>query len=88
MPLRPNWRKLRTTNNPMGRKIELDDKEYDVDNLNDKAQAALTSLEFATMQIQEMSNMQKILQRAKNSYIEGLKKEMLSNKAGFLFDNE
>ena len=72
----------------MGRKIELDDKEYDVDNLNDKAQAALTSLEFATMQIQEMSNMQKILQRAKNSYIEGLKKEMLSNKAGFLFDNE
>ncbi len=72
----------------MNQRIKLDDKEYDVENLSDHAQATLASMEFATKRVQELTNMQAILQRAKISYIEGLKREVLSNKAGFLFSEE
>ena len=72
----------------MGQKIKLDDKEYDVENLSDQAKATLASLQFATTRMQELTNMQALLQRAKNSYVESLKKEILSNKAGFLFGDD
>ena len=72
----------------MGQKIKLDDKEYDVENLTDKAKAALALLQFATTRIQELTNMQALLQRAKNSYVDSLKKEMLSNKSGFMFGDD
>ena len=68
----------------MGQKIKLDDKEYDVENLSGKAKATLASLQFATTRMQELNDMQALLQRAKKSYIESLKQEMLSSKAGFL----
>ena len=72
----------------MARKIKLDDVEYEVDNLSDQAKATLLALQFANTRMKELSNMQVLLQRAKNSYVDSLKKEMLSNKAGFLFDDE
>lgn len=72
----------------MGQKIKLGDKEYDVENLSDEANATLASLKFATTRIQELTDMQALLQRAKNSYLNSLKREMLSNKSGFLFDEE
>ena len=72
----------------MGQKIKLDDMEYDVENLSDEASATLASLQFVTKRIQELNNMQALLQRAKKSYVESLKQEMLSSKAGFLFGND
>lgn len=72
----------------MGQKIKLGDKDYDVENLTDQAQATLTSLQFATTRMQELTNMQALLQRAKNSYMDSLKKEMLSSKSGFLFGDD
>ena len=72
----------------MGQIIKLHDKEYDVENLSDQAKATLASLQFATVKLQELNNLQAILQRAKNSYIETLKQEMLSNKAGFLLGED
>ena len=72
----------------MGQKIKLDDNDYDVENLSDKARATLASLQFATTRMQELTNMQALLQRAKNSYMESLKKEMLSSKSGFLFNDD
>ena len=71
----------------MSQKIKLDDKEYDVSDLSENAKATLASLQFATQRIQELNNMQALLVRAKNSYVEGLKREMLSNKAGYLLED-
>ena len=71
----------------MGQKIKLDDKEYDVENLSDRAKTTLASLQFATQRLQELNNMQALLVRAKNSYVEGLKKEMISSKAGYILDD-
>ena len=72
----------------MGQKIKLDDKEHDVENLSDKAKATFAMLQFATKQMQELTNMQSILQRAKNSYVQSLKQEMVSNKAGLLLGED
>ena len=72
----------------MGQKIKLDDKEYDVENLSDQAKAALALLQFATTRMQELNNMQALLQRAKKSYDESLKQEMLSSKAGIVLGED
>ena len=72
----------------MAQKIKLDDTEYEVESLSQEARAKLNLIQFATKREQELTNMQALLQRAKNSYIESLKQEMLSKKAGFLFDED
>jgi len=71
----------------MSQKIKLGDKEYDVNNLSEKGRTTLASLQFATQRLQELNNMQALLVRAKNSYVEGLKKEMISSKAGYLLED-
>ena len=72
----------------MGQKLKLGKDEYEVENLSDQAKATLASLRFADTRMQELSNMQSLLRRAKNSYIDSLKKEMLANKAGLLIDDD
>ena len=72
----------------MGQKIKLDDKEYDIENLSEQAKATLASLQFATSRMQELNNMQALLQRAKNSYIEIIKQEMVTKKAGLFLEDD
>ena len=70
----------------MAQKIKLGDNEYDAANLSDEGKVVLNLLQFSTQKLQELNNMQALLQRAKNSYIESLKQESLSQKAGYLLD--
>ena len=72
----------------MGQKIKLEDKEYDVENLSDQAKATLASLQFATTRMQELNNMQALLRRAKMSYMETIKQEMVASKAGLLLGDD
>ena len=72
----------------MGKKVKLGDKEYEVDNLSAQAKEKIKLLQYTNKRIQELSNMQKLLQCAKNSYIDSIKKEMLSRKSGFLFEDD
>ena len=71
----------------MGRKLKFEDKEYEVEDLSDGSKAALASLDFVTKRIEELSNLQVLLQRAKRSYIDSLKQEILAKKAGFSFED-
>jgi len=71
----------------MANKIKLGDEEYSFEDLSDVAKSTLTSYQFADLKLKELNNMLALLQRAKNSYMDSLKKEMLSDKAGFLFDD-
>jgi len=75
-----------TADKHMGQKIKLDDNEYDVENLSDQAAQCLSNYQFANLRIQELLNMQALLNRAKASYVEELKREMLSKKGGFFFE--
>ena len=71
----------------MANKINLDGEVYSLEDLSDVAKSTLTSYQFAALKIKELNNMLALLQRAKSSYMDSLKKEMLSDKAGFLFDD-
>ena len=69
-------------------KIKLDDKEYDIADLSDSAIKLTDSLQNVSARIQELNNMVAILTKAKRAYIEGLKSEMLSAKAGYDFGGD
>ena len=69
-------------------KFKLDDKEYDISEISDSARAQLASLHFVEARLTELKNMEALLQRAKNSYVDGLKKEVISGKAGLLFGED
>lgn len=71
----------------MSQKFKLDNQEYDVSDLTEKGKSTLISLQFTTQRLAELKNMQALLLRAKNSYVEGLKKEMISSKAGFMLED-
>lgn len=72
----------------MDQRIKLNDVEYKIEDLSDQAKVNFASLQFTDKRIKELSDMKAVLQRAKNSYVDALKKEMLSDKAGFLFDDD
>tara|TARA_B100001059_G_C17703645_1_gene511511 strand:- start:315 stop:533 length:219 start_codon:yes stop_codon:yes gene_type:complete len=72
----------------MSQKFILDGKEYDVEDLGDKGKSSLMSFRFATGRIEELSNTLALLQRAKKSYIDSLKQEMISSKSGINFDDD
>lgn len=70
----------------MSQKFQLDGVEYEVSSLSEVGKSTLFSLQFAVKKMQELDNMHALLQRAKNSYIDGIKKEMLAKKAGLILD--
>ena len=72
----------------MGQKIKLDDVEYDVEILSDEAKVTLSRFQFASSRIQELTNMQALLQRARNSYFESLKQEIISDKTGLIMSED
>ena len=69
-------------------KIKLDDKEYDVAELSERARKLSLELQSVAARIQETNNMIAILNKAKRAYIAELKSEMLSAKAGFDFGSD
>jgi len=67
----------------MADKVMIDEKEYSIDSFSENAKAQFSSALFSARKIKELKNMQALLQRAKNSYLESLKKEVLAAKTGF-----
>ena len=62
--------------------------EYDIENMTDRAKAAVKDIQFVNARLQQLQNMKALLTRAKISYIETIKQEIISNKAGILLDDE
>ena len=69
-------------------KIQIDGVEYDIENLGEPSKQLISNIQKITARIQEAQNMSAILTKAKKAYIADLKTEMLSAKAGLLFDDE
>ncbi len=69
-------------------KISIDDVEYEVSDFSVSAKKTLEAIKFVSEKKLELKNMRIVLQRAKNSYVDGLKKEMLSKKAGILLGDD
>lgn len=71
----------------MTKKIRVDEKEYNIDKLTEEAKIQVIGVQFADKRLKELENLYLVMEQAKNSYIDNLKKEMISDKAGFLFDD-
>ena len=69
----------------MAQKINIENREYDVDNLSDAAKKIFEQLRGLDTVINEKKNLCAVLLKAKKAYIADLKSEMLSRKAGFDF---
>ena len=72
----------------MAQKFSLEGIEYDVNNLNKMARMSLSKIEFIIARMEELSNFHSVLQNSKNSYIESMKKEIISKKSGFLLEED
>lgn len=71
----------------MVKKIQLNDKQYDVSNISDEGKRTIRSLNFVDKKLKELIALKIIINRAKQSYISDLKKEIVSKKAGLVFSD-
>ena len=71
----------------MGEKLELEGKEYDLENISDTARNLLESLKFANSHLEEKARLLEHLKIVRKVITKNLKKEMLSDKAGLLFED-
>ena len=69
-------------------KFVLNDKEYDLEDLDEKCQRLVARLNALDVRIKETENMRVLLTKAKRAYIADLKTEILANKAGFDFQED
>ena len=66
----------------MSQRINLDGVEYETSGLTDNGKSILSSLQEASTRLQELQNLQAIFTRAKRSYIDELKREIIKGKSG------
>ena len=72
----------------MNNKVKFDGTEYDLSEMSELAKRQLDSLRFTTARLDELRNLQALLVRAKNSYVETLKAEVISKKSGLILDDD
>jgi hypothetical protein len=71
----------------MGQTFNIGDKQYNVDELSVEGMRQFEALKFVTQRMEELQKNKALLQRAKNSYFNSLKNEILSDKAGLLIED-
>ena len=68
--------------NMLKKKFILDGIEHQTDSLSLKGQEILSLLVFANLRLEEETNKLAVLKKAKNSYIEDIKREVIQTKLG------
>ena len=66
----------------MSQKINIDGIEYGLDTLSDNAKKIVAGIQDTDACIHEMENLHAIFTRAKRSYIDELKREIIKGKSG------
>ena len=66
----------------MSQKINIDGIEYGLDTLSDDAKKNVAGIQGTDTRIHEMENLRAIFTRAKRSYIDELKREIIKGKSG------
>lgn len=70
----------------MVNKIIIDEQEYDINNLSDQGKTAVHSINFISERLKEMNGTLVIFKRAHNSYLKGIREEIIADKAGLLLN--
>lgn len=66
----------------MSRRFRIDGVEYDASGLSEEGLALVERLTFAQLTLQELSNRQALLTKARNAYIADLKIEIVKGRTG------
>ena len=66
----------------MTQRFRIDGEEYDAETLTSEGAALLERMTFAQMRLQELTNQQALLTKAKNGYIADLKHEIIQSRTG------
>ena len=66
----------------MNQRFLIDGVEYDTENLSQEGRDLVARLTFARLTLQELSNQQALLTKAKNAYIADLKFEIVQGRTG------
>ena len=66
----------------MSQRFRIDGVEYDTESLSQEGRDLLARLTFARLTLQELSNQQALLTKAKNAYIADLKSEIIQGRTG------
>ena len=66
----------------MNQRFRIDGVEYDTESLSQVGRDLLARLTFARLTLQELSNQQALLTKAKNAYIADLKSEIIQGRTG------
>ena len=69
-------------------KIQLHGHEYYMDQLGENAATNVAMLTFVNLRLLELRNQKALLHRAKISYVESVKQEVLSKKSGLILEND
>lgn len=69
----------------MTEKITFGGDEYPVDTLSDRARQLMSTLKLVEKNLSDRKNMLAVLTRAKQSYMDEIRGEIISAKAGFDF---
>ena len=68
--------------------IKINEKEYNLENCSEKVLKLAEHLRVSQNNLEEKERLKKVLERARNGYIQDLKQEMLASKSGFDFNEE
>ena len=66
----------------MVNKLVLDNVEYVLDDQNQSVKSLVLNLDNTDKEIQEKTNLYAVFTRAKNSYVQELKREIIAGKSG------
>ena len=66
----------------MNNRIRIENKEYDVEMLSEESRKLISQITLAQQSVLERNNLIKVLNKAKNAYIEELKAEVIKEKTG------
>jgi hypothetical protein len=66
----------------MTQRFRIDGDEYDAGSLPAEGKALLEHMTFAQVRLQELTNQQALLTKAKNAYIADLKSEIIQGRTG------
>ena len=66
----------------MSQRFQIDGVEYDTEGLSQEGRDLVARLTFVRLTLQELSNQQALLTKAKNAYIADLKSEIIQGRTG------
>ena len=72
----------------MAKAIRIDGVDYPLDNLSAEGKETFAAIQYADSRMKELKGIMAIMNRAKNGYVEDLKREILSEKTGLFLGDD